>query len=271
LHKTLTNYSYVGGANQPGVTLAGTLLNHTKTVTSIKALNADQKALVAAGMKLDYILGEGNSLYRQGKPGLSNSFGAALWGVDFNLMAAATNIKQFFMHQGTDYRYASWQPVSTNKTTIGTKPPYYGNIAVAAALGNIQKSAVRVANIPLKQSTEAAYAIYSDSTLARLMIINMNQYNYSVSSKSRRPVPSYNFTLPESCKGSGIVQRLIANGSDALSGVSFNGMSWNYELDGGKGQLLGNATKDEVVWVASDGDVSVEVPDSSAALVQLTC
>jgi hypothetical protein len=35
--------------------------------------------------------------------------------------------------------------------------------------------------------------------------------------------------------------------------------------------LLGNATKDEVVWVASDGDVSVEVPDSSAALVQLTC
>jgi len=269
--QTLTYSSYIGDATQPGITLAGTLLNHTKTVASIGALNAEQRSLAAAGMKQDYILGEANSLYHQGAPGLSNSFGAALWGVDFNLMAAATGIKQVFMHQGTDYRYASWQPISTKKTTIGTKPPYYGNIAVAAALSNSTKSAVRVANIPLTRSTEAAYAIYSESTLARLMIINMNEYNYSVSSTSSRPISSYNFTLPASCKGSGIVQRLIANGSDAISGVSFNGMSWNSELDGGKGQLLGNATRDQIVWVASDGGVSVEVPDSSAALVQLTC
>ena len=269
--QVLIHSSYIGGATQPGVTLAGTLLNHTKTVSSVGAHNAEQKALAAAGMKQDYILGEANSLYNQGAPGLSNSFGAALWGVDFNLMAAATNIKQVFMHQGTDYRYASWQPISTTKTTIGTKPSYYGNVAVAAALGNITRSAVRVANVPLKQSTEAAYAIYSDDKLARIMVINMKEYNYSVSSISPRPVPSYNFTLPASCKGSGMVQRLIANGSDAISGVSFNGMSWNYELNEGKGQLLGNVTRDEVVWIASSGDVSVPVPDSSAALVQLTC
>ncbi|KAF2684717.1 glycoside hydrolase family 79 protein [Lentithecium fluviatile CBS 122367] len=266
-----SSHNYIGGATQPGVTLRGTLMNHTKTVASIAAHNAEQKALSSAGMELDYILGETNSLYNQGAPGLSNSFGAAIWGVDFNLMAAATNIKQVFMHQGTDYRYASWQPISTSKTSIGTKPPYYGNIAVAAALGDVTNSSVRVANIPLNQSTEAAYAIYSDNILSRLMIINMNEYNYSVPTPSPRPVPSYNFTVPATCKGSGVVQRLIANGSDAISGISFNGMSWNFELDGGKGKLLGNATRNEIVWVASDGDVSVQVPDSSAALVQLTC
>jgi hypothetical protein len=267
----LTYDSYIGGADQPGVTLAGTLLNHTKTLASVGLLNAQHKALTTAGMKQDYILGETNSLYHQGKPGLSNSFGAALWGVNFNLLAASNNIRQVFMHQGTDYRYASWQPIATTKTAIGTKAPYYGNVAVAAALTNSTKSAIRVANIPLKNETEAAYAIFSDDKLARLMVINMNEYNYSVPSPSPRPEPSYNFTLPTSCKGSGMVQRLIANGSDAISGISFNGMSWNYELAGGKGQLLGNATRDEIVWVASDGGVSVKVPDSSAALVQLTC
>jgi hypothetical protein len=267
----LISQSYIGGATQPGVTLAGTLMNHTKTVSSVASHNKEQAALKAAGMKLDYIIGEGNSLYNQGKPGLSNSFGAALWGVDFNLYCASTDIKQVYMHMGTDYRYASWQPITTNKTTIGTKAPYYGNIAVAAALGDITADKVRVQNIALTKETEAAYAIYSGDKLKRLMIINMNQYNYSVPELTTRPSITYNFTLPSSCAGSGQVQRLIANGSDAITGITFNGNSYNYELDHGRPKLLGNVTKDETVWVASSGGIGVEVPWSSAALVQLSC
>lgn len=50
------------------------------------------------------VFGEHNSLYNQGKPGLSNSFGAALWGVDFNLYAASVGVRRVHMHMGTDYR-----------------------------------------------------------------------------------------------------------------------------------------------------------------------
>lgn len=75
-------------------------MNHGRTVSSVSAHNNEQKSLKSAGMNMDYILSEANSLYNEGKPGLSNSFGAALWGVDFNLMSAATNIKQVYMHQG---------------------------------------------------------------------------------------------------------------------------------------------------------------------------
>lgn len=50
------------------------------------------------------IFGETNSLYNQGKPGLSNSFGAALWGVDFNLYSASVGVRRVHMHMGTDYR-----------------------------------------------------------------------------------------------------------------------------------------------------------------------
>ena len=50
------------------------------------------------------IFGETNSLYNQGRPGLSNTFGAALWGVDFNLYSASVGFKRVHMHMGTDYR-----------------------------------------------------------------------------------------------------------------------------------------------------------------------
>lgn len=50
------------------------------------------------------IMGETNSLYNEGKPGLSNSFGAALWGIDFNLYCASVGIKRVHMHMGTNYR-----------------------------------------------------------------------------------------------------------------------------------------------------------------------
>ncbi|KAF2645814.1 hypothetical protein P280DRAFT_417944 [Massarina eburnea CBS 473.64] len=269
-----SSHNYIGGSTQPGITLANTLLNHTKTALSISAHTSEQASLKSAGMTLDYILGETNSLYNQGRPGLSNTFGAALWGLDFNLLCAATNIKQVFMHMGTDYRYASWQPIDTEKTVKGTKAPFYGNVAVAAALGDVGKGNVRVANIPMKNWTEAAYAVYTNETLERVVVINMNQYNYTGTGSSTlagRPQQAYNFTVPTSCAGTGTVHRLLANGSDAITGITFDGLSFNYEVAEGKPSKLGNVTTGQVVYVGNDGGFAVDVVDSAAAIVQLTC
>jgi hypothetical protein len=267
----IDSHNYIGGATQPGVTLAGTLMNHSQTVRSVAAHLTEMASLRSYG--LEYILGETNSLYNEGAPGLSNSFGAALWGVDFNLYCAANNITRVHMHQGTNYRYASWQPIKTSSATLGTKAPYYGNIAVAASLGNLTAGDVQVKNIALSKTTEAAYAIYANKVLKRVMVINMQQYNYTGNEKNfaSRPLQTYNFTLPTSCSGHGVVQRLLANGSDAISGITFNGMSYNYELNLGRPVLLGNVTRDEVTNVSEDGIVQVAVPYSSAALIQVTC
>lgn len=56
------------------------------------------------GSGLPLIMGETNSLFNEGKPGLSNSFGAALWGIDFNLYCASVGFKRVHMHMGTNYR-----------------------------------------------------------------------------------------------------------------------------------------------------------------------
>lgn len=223
---------------------------------------------------LPFIVGEGNSLARQGRPGLSNTFGAALWGLDANLLMASNNISRFHMHQGTNYRYQAWQPINTNRTTIGTKAPYYGNIAVAAFLGDLTKASERpqVINLPLSGELEAAYAAFVHGKLRKIALINLQDYNTTAENEYRstsvRGSKNFALRLPAECKSERIqVQRLIANGSDAVTGVTFDGYSYNYELENGKPVLLHNVTHAETVRAGRHGLVEVEVPDSSAVLL----
>jgi hypothetical protein len=242
-------------------------MNHT-AVVNVVAQHANLSHILSEkGLTKDipYILGEMNSLYHQGKPGLSNSFGAALWGVDFNLYCASQSIHRTHMHQGTDYRYASWQPVQTSKTTIGTKAPYYGNIMVAAMLRGKTDSSVQVVNLPMSSEFDSAYAAYVDGSLARLAVINMQEFNYTTAEP--RPSAKYRFQLPEVSARSLSLQRLMANGSDAITGLSWDGWSYNYELKGGAPVRLNNVTIGETVSVDSKGEVELDLPLSSAAIL----
>lgn len=246
-------------------------MNHTNTVRSVNNHVALRDNLAYTG--IPYVIGETNSLYNQGAPGLSNAFGAALWGVDFNLWCASKGIKRVHMHQGSDYRYAAWQPVQTSKTTIGTKAPYYGSITVAAMLGDLTRNDVQLANLPLPDHRESAYATYVGGKLERIAVINMRQYNYTVNGTSSIPNPvprssqSYTFQLPPGVSKVGL-QRLAANGSDAVTGITFDGWSYNWELQHGRPVRLHNATIGEELKVKK-GSVTVEVPDSSAVILNL--
>ena len=70
--------------------------------------------------------------------------------------------------------------------------------------------------------------------------------------------------------GEAEIQRLLANGSDAITGVTFDGYSYNYELESGKPVLLQNVTRGETVSIGSHGKMSIEVPRSSAAIVRFS-
>ncbi|GCB18100.1 beta-glucuronidase [Aspergillus awamori] len=272
-----SEHNYIGGATQPGVTLQNTLMNHTKTVESVAQQVNVSRILSKDNLTpgIPYILGETNSLYNEGAPGLSNSFGAALWGVDFNLYCASQNIRRTHMHQGSNYNYISWQPVGTNRTTIGTKAPYYGNAMVAAMLHGGDD--VRIVNLPLAADTEAAYAAYVNETLVRVAVINLVEFNYTSTDSTAekvesRPSAKYTFQLPSSesvYAGSVSVQRLMANGSNAITGITWDGWSYNYELAQGKPVRLQNVTTGEAISVGDDGVVEIEIPYSSAAILSL--
>ncbi|WYZ44369.1 hypothetical protein EsH8_VII_000805 [Colletotrichum jinshuiense] len=272
-----STHNYISGAESPGVTLQGTLMNHTRTVQSVQA-HVNEYANITG--RFDnvppHVLGEHNSLFNQGKPGLSNSFGAALWGIDFNLYAASAGIKRVYMHMGTDYRYASWQPVNTETTAIGTKAPYYGNVAIAAFINPGSTSGpVSVAHVPLTGDNEksSAYAAFQGDLLVRLIIIDLTAYNSTLGGTGTSPDPDaparpstqYAFAVPWE-DGRVSIRRLHANGSDAISGITWDGWSYNYELDEGKPVKLNNVTIGESVEI-KDGKVQVEVAASEAVVL----
>ncbi|KAL2174635.1 glycoside hydrolase family 79 protein [Thermothelomyces heterothallicus CBS 202.75] len=104
--KLFSTHNYISGATSPGVTLQGTLMNHAVTKRSVDAhITEYNKILSQSSAPVPpLIFGETNSLYNQGRPGLSNTFGAALWGVDFNLYSASVGFKRVHMHMGTNFR-----------------------------------------------------------------------------------------------------------------------------------------------------------------------
>ncbi|KAK5993495.1 Beta-glucuronidase [Cladobotryum mycophilum] len=275
-----STHNYISGAGSPGVTLQGTLMSHSKTKASVDAHVNEYSSIFPAGSAKTsppLIFGECNSLYNQGRPGLSNTFGAALWGVDFNLYSASVGFKRVHMHMGTNYRYQAWQPVETDLASRGTKAPYYGSIAVAATLGDSVRNPVSISAIPLPDDHEAAYAAHltSRGTLARITVLNMRSYNTTVGGEGLEPVPNppkrpsqtYTFAVDGVRNGQRVnVQRLIANGSDAITGITFDGWSYNYELALGLPVRLHNVTTGEKA-VVQNGKVTVSVPDSSAVLL----
>ncbi|XXH05629.1 hypothetical protein Hte_012064 [Hypoxylon texense] len=277
--KLFSSHNYISGAESLGVTLQGTLMNHTRTALSVGA-HVSENATIRPGVP--YILGETNSLYNQGRPGLSDAFGAALWGVDFAVYGASAGVGRVHFHMGTDYRYASWQPVPTAKTALGTKPPYYGNVAAAAFLGSDGPS---IAALPLDgggddvvdPETDVAYAAYVGGALRRILVLNLRAYNYTLNgtggadlNPAPRPVRTYRFAGLGAVTAAGQaevqVRRLYANGSDAVTGIAWDGWSYNYELDGGRPVRLANVTTGETARVVG-GAVAVEVPDSQAVVL----
>ena len=114
-----------------------------------------------------------------------------------------------------------------------------------------------------------------DDKLTRLLLVNLHTYNTTADNNYTtpfaRPMETYAFQLPSGCKGEANVQRLLANGSDAITGITWDGYSYNYELDEGKPVRMGNVTCGESAKVDGKGVVSVEVPWSSAAIVSLEC
>ncbi|KNG52514.1 glycoside hydrolase family 79 protein [Stemphylium lycopersici] len=277
--EVIASHNYMGVSTDLGITLQGTLMNHTNVI-----IKAERQLNVSRGIRAlenapelgtPFILGEHNSLARQGRPGLSNSFGAALWGVDWNVYIASQNISRSHMHQGTNYRYQSWQPVETNITTRGTKPPYYGNVAVAAFMHkSTPSSQLQISHLDSSSEFSTQYAAHIDNTLTRLLLVDLHTYNTTDNNYTtpfERPMETYNFKLPSSCKDKAQVQRLMANGSDAITGITWDGYSYNYELDEGKPVRMNNVTCGESVHVDENGMLKVAVPWSSAAIVSLDC
>ena len=126
-------------------------------------------------------------------------------------------------------------------------------------------------NLPLSHERDAAYASYVKGRLARVIVVNMNEFNATAGNEFvdayERPVKRYSLKLPRGVEGCFSLRRLLASGSDAVTGVTFDGFSYDFELDGGLPVRQTNVTSGETVDVGREGVLTIDVPWSSAVIV----
>ncbi|EMD34945.1 glycoside hydrolase family 79 protein [Gelatoporia subvermispora B] len=133
-------------------------------------------ATVAQQAGKPLLMFETNTASCGGFPGISDSFGSALWLIDYGLQMAYANFSGALLHiGGQDVSYNPFNPPQTNQSsfqqwTVG--PIFYGMLAIAEALGTSNTSQV----VDLFQNSNneftPGYGIWENGQLARLALIN---------------------------------------------------------------------------------------------------
>jgi hypothetical protein len=158
-------------------------LNHNASYSLVAPyLNA---SAYAASLGKPFVMMETNTASCGGFPGLSDSFGAAMWAVDYGLQMGVAGFWGAMVHvSGQDVYYNPFTPPPTNQSsyhqwTIGAI--YYSSLVIAEALGpsgaaqlvDMTDSLASNGVTPVSTATYTpVYAVYENGQMARLVAFN---------------------------------------------------------------------------------------------------
>ncbi len=241
----LTRHYYANGpASAPHVSLA-------KLLHSNGAPLLERFARCSRKYRLPYRITETNSVYGEGQPGVSDTLGAALWGLELMFQAAAAGAAGINFHGGVHNSRPSddkaYTPIARNGGGRYRAAPIYYSILMFA-------QAARGALVPayLAQDTSGlkAFAVRAPEGTLRVCLINKNL------ARSERVAidPGRDFAVST-------MMRLAGPAVDATAGVTLSGASVDE---------FGNwapAINEEARLTGRQ--VIVDVPAASAALVSM--
>ncbi|CAE6468101.1 unnamed protein product [Rhizoctonia solani] len=152
----------------------GNYLSHALLSQHASEYAAFSNIVQAAGKPL-YML-ETNTAACGGFPGISDSFGAGLWGVDWALKLATYNFSTTLFHVGGqgDY-YNPFTPPPTNQSTFRqwtTGSVYYSTLIVAELFGKSGKSRIMDLGANDNNNLSPGYVVYEDGAPSRVLLIN---------------------------------------------------------------------------------------------------
>ncbi|KAH9834486.1 uncharacterized protein C8Q71DRAFT_144395 [Rhodofomes roseus] len=266
---------YPGGAFGPAKDpqdVFANYLNHTSGQLLVQPYLAST-ALAQQNGKPFYMF-ETNTASCGGFPGISDSFGAALWAADYALQMAYSNFSAANLHVGgLSDSYNPFIPPPTNESmfegwTIG--PVFYSVLATAEALGSSNTSRVIDLNANNGSIYTPAYAIYEQSALARLAL-----FNYISDSSGASTVTvtisvgggqtGEQLGTPQTVK----VKYLAAESVAVKENITWAGQTLGnrFQVDG---RLKGSEEVQTVQCNTSSGTCQVSVPAPGMALVFLS-
>lgn len=214
-----------------------------------------------------YYLREMGAVGPAGIKGITDTFGGALWTLNFFLYAATVGVDSVQLHCLQDSYTSPWQPMpDENGNGPYIRPSYYAFAAMAQINGagcQTQVGTLSLNNLPSGYSRNVAgYGIYNAGTIQSIVIMN----NMPAYSGNSIPTQQVTLTIPQLAGKTFYLSNLTASGADATSDVTWNGIS--YEKSGSGQPTVVSRTK-QAVQVASDGTFTIPVRDSSAVVANL--
>jgi hypothetical protein len=157
----LTRHYYADGpASNPAVTL-GKLMRSAGQIVPVLA----ELAAIGTAHRLPWRIAETNSIYAGGRPGVSDTLGAALWGAELMFQIATAGGVGVNFHAGEDKIYT---PISHGRGGgLTARALYYGMLMFAQATGDLVPTRLDSGGVPL-----AAYAVRATDGTLRLVVIN---------------------------------------------------------------------------------------------------
>jgi hypothetical protein len=243
----LTRHYYADGpAGAPHVTLARLLRSRGQLEPELQQL-----AQYGRASRLPWRIAEANSVYDEGQPGVSDTLGAALWGLELMFAAAAAGAAGVNFHAGVHNRRPgddkAYTPIARGEGGCHrAQPLYYGMLTFAWA--------ARGALVPARLAPDvgelAAFPVRAPEGSLRVCLINTN-FTRGV----RVTIdPGRRFAVAS-------VLRLSGPAVDATAGVTLGG---GHVDDFGR---WAPATAEATPSAARE--FAVDVPAASAALVSL--
>ena len=217
---------------------------------------------------LPYYLREMASVGPVGLPGISDTFGAAIWTLNFFCYAATTGVGSVQMHMTDNSFAAAWQPIEKYGQGPHVRPSYYAFAAMAMLIGSgngtTQIAALTPSNVPNSYADYVrCYAAYTNGELSAIVLINSMPSN--ASSPTGGSV-SFALQLGSSYKAETLfLSVLTAAGADSQNGTTWQGLS--YETSG-SGKATGTASANTTTLDAS-GAAVVAVRDSQAVIANV--
>jgi hypothetical protein len=202
-------------------------------------------ASVAAGIKDGYRLTEANSFYDGGAPHISNTFGTALWAIDFLFANARLGSSGVNFHGGGES--PGYTPIADDgRAVVGVRPEYYGMLLFSfMGAGHL---------LSLSQSpSEFAVSAYAVAAHGRTCVMLVN----------KEPSAKISVDITPGMDAKAVaVMTLSAPALDSVSGIALDGAS--IRPDGSWRPCL-SATAS-----VSNGRVNVTLNPVSAVLLTIT-
>jgi hypothetical protein len=244
----LTRHYYADGpAGAPHITLAKLLRSDGQLLPVLEKL-----AHAGRAYRLPYRLVETNSVYNEGQPGVSDTLGAALWGLELMFEAAAARAAGVNFHVGVhNFRAGDDKAYTPIARSAGgrhrAQPLYYGMLMFAQAA----RGALVPARFASGSSDLKAFAVRAPEGTLRVCLINKDFR------RGRRVTidPGRSFVASS-------VMRLAGPAADANTGITLGGASVD------EFGAWAPATS-EVAHSARRREVAVDVPAVSAAVVSM--